>query len=81
MKRPAYAVAIVLSLALGGCAHTSFGSSTSVTVDDVWDMGNAQQVAQEHCDKYGKDALPQAAQFSWLDWTGKSMSFLCVHRR
>lgn len=60
-----------LAAALGGCVaawgkayNVEFANSSSITIayDRMFtNMGQLQHVAQEHCDKYGKDAVPQAA--------------------
>lgn len=71
-------------LGLAGCGpgyKVEFQNSSSIT---YWydparqSMGSVQNRAQEHCDQFGKDALPQAS--SGDRFTGISMSFICRPR-
>ena len=82
------AVILVAGLFGSGCVlvwghpyHVEFASSSSITINfdpSLTNMGKIQNVAQEHCDKYGKDALPQARSSDF--WGLSTMSFVCVHR-
>lgn len=79
---------LIFPLALAGCAlawqkpyHVDFSSSSSMTINydpDLTSMGDLQNVAQEHCSKYNKDALPQAAVPGQLGL--RSISFICTKR-
>ena len=58
-----------------------FASSSSITINYdpmLTNMGEIQKVAQENCDKYNKDAIPQAESTS--PWSLKTMSFACNKR-
>jgi hypothetical protein len=58
-----------------------FASSSSITINfdpSLTNMGEVQNVAQAHCDQFGKDAIPQASQGSM--WALRTMSFLCKKR-
>ena len=74
------AIPFVLA-ACGPGYKVEFQSQSSIT---YWydparqSMGSAQHRAQEHCNQYGKDALPQAS--SGDAFTGISMSFVCRAR-
>jgi hypothetical protein len=73
---------------LGGCAlawgqpyKVEFASSSSITINfdpSLTSIGEVQHVAQAHCDKFGKDAVPQVSQDS--PWEMRSTSFVCQTR-
>lgn len=74
----------VIALGLAGCGpgyQVEFQNQASIT---YWydparqTMGRVQNLAQEHCSQYGKDALPQAE--SGDRFAGKSVSFVCRPR-
>ncbi len=83
-------VAIIATIltALTGCAavwgkpyKVDFASVSSITINfdpSLTNMGEVQNVAQEHCAQFGKDAIPQASQDSV--WGLRNMSFLCKRR-
>jgi hypothetical protein len=83
--KPAY---LLLILPLCGCAvawgqdhKIEFASSSSITINydpSLTNMGEVQNVAQEHCSKYKKDAVPQGNSTS--PWGMTNISFLCVKR-
>jgi hypothetical protein len=69
------------ALAWGQSYHVEFASSSSITINydpGLTNMGEIQNVAQENCDKYGKDAIPQSKSNS--PWGLSTMSFVCVRR-
>lgn len=81
---------LALFFALAGCAaawgsayHVDFASSTSITI--AYDpalarIGEIQNVAQEQCAKYGKDAVIQT-NTATRPMAVHSASFLCVDRK
>ena len=81
-------VVVSTSIATSGCIaawgstyKVQFESSSSITIDfdpSATTMGNVQGVAQQHCEKYGKDAVPQSSDTS--AWGIRSASFLCQPR-
>jgi hypothetical protein len=82
-------LAIVLLLISGtGCVavwgapyKVEFASSSSITINfdpALTNMGEIQNIAQQHCDKYHKDAVPQAKNDS--PWALSTMSFMCQRR-
>lgn len=83
-------VLIMLSIAVAasGCI-AAWGSSYKVQLETpsliaidfdpgATTMGNVQVVAQQHCDKYGKDAILQSSDTS--GWGIRSATFLCQAR-
>ena len=61
--------------------HVEFASSSSITINfdpALTNMGEIQNVAQENCNKYGKDAIPQGRSNS--PSASSNMSFVCVKR-
>ncbi len=88
MKMKLPHLVFILPLSLTGCAlawqkayHVDFSSSSSMTINydpDLTSVGDLQNVAQEHCSKYNKDALPQAVVPGQLDL--RSISFICTKR-
>jgi hypothetical protein len=81
-------VLLAVSITASGCIaawgstyKVEFESSSMITIDfdpSATTMGNIQGVAQQHCDKYGKDAIPQSSDTSY--WGIRSASFLCQAR-
>jgi hypothetical protein len=81
-------ITLSISVALSGCIaawgssyKVEFESSSMITIDfdpSATTMGNIQGVAQQHCDKYGKDAIPQSSDTSY--WGIRSASFMCQAR-
>lgn len=80
---------LAVALALGGCVavwgrgyHVDFANSSSITInsDPAFDnTGDLQRVAQKHCDKYDKDAVPKTSE---LDvWGLRDTTFVCVKRQ
>lgn len=77
-----------VGLALGGCAavwgspyKVEFASPSSITINfdpGLTNMGEIQNVAEQHCQQYGKDALPQDKDAS--PWGLRTISFLCQPR-
>jgi hypothetical protein len=75
-------------LAVMGCVavwgepyKVEFASSSSITINfdpSLSNMGEVQNVAQAHCDQFGKDAIPQTSQDSM--WGLRNMSFFCKKR-
>jgi hypothetical protein len=83
------AILIILAcLTLSGCAaawgsayKVRFESSSSVTISydpSLTTLGTLQNVAQQHCDKYHKDAAPQATSMN--AWGLVDASFACKKR-
>lgn len=81
--------ALILAVVLlGGCAavwgqpyKVEFASSSSITINfdpSLTNIGEVQNVAQTHCDKFGKDAVPQGGETS--PWGLRNVSFRCEHR-
>lgn len=90
MKIQAKALLIIATaISLAGCAavwghgyHVDFANSSSITINSdpsIDDMGDLQRIAQAHCAKYGKDAIPQASQMS--PWGLRDVTFDCVERQ
>jgi len=83
-----FAAVALMSVTLTGCVAAwgqsykiEFASSTSITINydpAFTNIGALQSVAQENCDKYKKDALPQASASA--GWGLRTISFLCVNR-
>jgi len=81
-------ILVLLPVALGGCVlawgkpyKVEFASSTSVTINidpTLTNMGEVQNIAQQNCAQYGKDAVPQATQDS--PWGLRELSFACEKR-
>lgn len=79
---------LMLLLVMTGCAavwgkpyKVEFQSSSSITINfdpALTNMGEVQNVAQQHCDQYKKDALPQGERTS--PWGLTNISFNCVNR-
>jgi uncharacterized protein involved in exopolysaccharide biosynthesis len=88
MRRFRVLVVLAIAPAMAGCIaawgssyKVEFESSSMITIDfdpSATTMGNIQGVAQQHCDKYGKDAIPQSSDTSY--WGIRSASFLCQSR-
>ena len=79
---------LAISITASGCI-AAWGSSYKVEIESAsmitidfdpsaTTMGNIQGVAQQHCDKYGKDAIPQSSDTSY--WGIRSASFTCQAR-
>jgi hypothetical protein len=78
-------------VAMTGCAavwglsyNVEFASSSPITINfdpGLTNMGEVQNIAQAHCDKFdkfGKDAVPQGGETG--PWGLRNMSFRCEHR-
>jgi hypothetical protein len=66
-----------LVLLLAGCAP-QIGAATAsggIVKSYGWQPGHSLELAQKHCDKYGKDAVI-SAENDWQD----HMIFQCVRR-
>lgn len=73
---------------LAGCGavwgkphNVTFSNSSSITMSYdpmLTSTGNLQSVTQEHCDRSGRDAIPQAAVSE--GWGLESMTFQCFQR-
>ena len=80
---------LAAALSLGGCVavwghgyHVDFANSSSITInsDPMFDnTGDLQKIAQQHCDKYGKDAVPKTSEMDL--WGLRDTSFVCVKRQ
>jgi hypothetical protein len=69
------------AVAWGKPYNVEFASSSSITINydpGLTSMGEVQNVAQAHCDKYGKDAIPQGSQDRM--WKLRDVSFICKTR-
>lgn len=76
---------LIMALGLTGCAvawgkayKVEFASPSSITINfdpSLTNMGRVQGVAQEHCAKYGKNAVPGEHQNS--HWGLRTTSFVC----
>lgn len=88
MKPLRWAAIALAGIALTACAaawgkpyKVEFSSPSSITINfdpGLTNMGEVQNVAQEHCARFGKDAIPQASQNS--DWGLRTTSFVCNER-
>jgi hypothetical protein len=88
MGAPRCIIMAVTSFAVIGCVavwgqpyKVEFASSSSITINfdpSLTNMGEVQNVAQAHCNKFGKDAIPQTSQDSV--WALRNISFLCKKR-
>jgi hypothetical protein len=84
-----FASLTTLALGLSGCVavwgenyKVEFASPTSITINfdpGLTNMGEVQHVAQTHCARYGKDAVPGASQDSM--WELRTTSFDCRPRQ
>lgn len=68
-------------MAWGASHKVEFANSSSITISSdpaFTNMGELQGVAQEHCDKFGRDAIPQVSQDG--AWGLRSTTYRCVNR-
>jgi hypothetical protein len=72
-------LAALVLLALGGCApRVDFASPASITIrydPGITNLGKVQQIAQAHCIKHGKNAVPEHTQPA--TYGDASTSFVC----
>lgn len=77
-------IAILLPVLVAGCAQPKieFASSSAVTVrydPGTTTLGEVQEVAQQRCAAYGKDAVPH--QTSDSQWGFRTEAFVCQVRQ
>lgn len=66
---------------LGGCATYSvdYANPSSITIKYNtlnYDIGHMEKLAQKHCGKYGKTAVPKGTGKN--GWGGGEVLFICV---